>query len=153
MLSATLLLALIVPSQTRACASGVSVVAVDAGPTPSLVSNHQVMSMVELEAMNRGQKILTPAELAASSARPELLITQHLVYRAKTDDLYFTIRAELRELGSDASGARVPVIVWQSPPLSGLTSGDDVWVLIDNIVHAARIALRECGPPKSVLPH
>lgn len=152
MLTATLLLALIIPAQARACANGLSVVAVDAGPTASLVSNHQVMSMVELEAMNRGQKILTPAEFAMSSSRPELVITQHLFFREKTDDLYFTIRAELRELGTDASGTRVPVIVWQSPPLTGLTSGDDVWVLIDNLVHAARMALRECGPPKSVLP-
>lgn len=151
MLTATLLLALMVPSQIRACLNGVSVVAVDAGPTPSIVSNHQVMSMVELEALHRGLTLLTPVEFAASSARPELVITQHVVYRQQSDDLYFTIRAELRELGRDASGASVPVIVWQGAPLSGLTSGEDHWTLIAVIVQAARAALRECGPPKALL--
>ena len=93
----------------RACVDGVHVVAVDEGPWRSPLTAAEIVTLAELSAIEREIPVLTDKEAHRHPRVPELVITQHLV--AMKDDLFFLIRAELRETWPDASGKPTPVIV------------------------------------------
>lgn len=130
----------------RACVDGVRVVAVDEGRFRSPITEAEVVTLAELSAIAREIPVLTAQEARRHPRVPELVITQHLF--TIRDDLFFLIRAELRETWPDSSGKPTPVIVWQAPPVSGVTyTSEPRDVLLARITEAAIRALHVCRSP------
>lgn len=132
-------------SVPRACADGVTIVAIDAGPSQSPVTVAEATSFAELAAIRRELPVLTAAAAKRARGNPELVLTQHVKISAP-DEVFFVVRAELRELGRDAQGSPAQVVVWQGTPLAGLTSrGSAKDILNMRIEQAVVPALRECA--------